>query len=80
MAIHNIVKDTWTELTTTTVDTLFSVEKGSIRLQTEDPTGFSSNDGHLIHSGNSIIIPTGLTVYGNSEVGSGIVSQINFGV
>jgi len=66
----NLSYDAWTEVTTTTVDTLFQAPRGRIKITTLDPTGsvFEEADNTIEITDNTqlnglFVVPAGLTVW-----------------
>lgn len=66
----DLTYDQWTEVTTTTVDTLFQARQGRVKLATSDPADSNfDEDTNTIEITDSvqlnglIIVPAGLTVW-----------------
>lgn len=62
MSRNVINAGSFTSIGTTTVNTLYGVEGGSVRFFTGSTTGVEPVTGHLMQPGDSIVVPSGLSV------------------
>lgn len=88
----NLTYNEWTEVTTTTTDTLFQSKRGRVEITTLDPTGsvFEEADNVIEITDNTqinglFVVPPGLTVWARPvafpNVGSPpSISWIPFGI
>jgi hypothetical protein len=84
--------DTWTEVTTTTVDTLFQAKRGRVEITTIDPTSSNFDDDadvvevtDQIQINGHFIAPPGLTIWARAVAfpnapGSPAISFIPWGI
>ena len=80
MAQAALVADTWNEVTTTTVSTLFSSPYGRVKVTTNDPTvsGYE-DDSHTLNRFEAVVYGAGVTVWAYpEEILYGRTSAINY--
>lgn len=79
MARTGIQKGSWVSFGTTTVNTLFGIEGGNVRLLTGSTTGIPFESGVEICAGDNVILPSGLAVSFRTEKDGVAITSTNFG-
>lgn len=74
MAIQNITTTSWTEVTTTTGNTIFQNAGGNtFAITTESTSGLEAYDGLMLGPGDAVVVTAGKTVSVSSHSGRATV-------